>query len=315
MSCLGNHKNIYSVKKEAQLFVNYKTKGFLYFDKYEKEKNIEKLTLSMLTQMFCGENNSCKIIKEGAFPEEIIKLFNEIKNANGFSELKDKYSVFDLCVKYLTLKENKKRWAEKTPNNIFNLNFILHLYPDAKFIEIYRDPRAVSLSWHHAGFEYFKTSNIIECIKIWRSAISKGKELVSKLPYQYHQVKYEELINNPEKELRKICDFLEEEFDPRMLNAKIINNFFTDLENESGFSKIPLNRWKRGLNNNEKLFVDILTKKYRKISNYPDSDARLTVFNFISFLIFTIKKCIEGRKQLKLYIKSRLRGFLHFYIF
>ncbi|TVQ60379.1 MAG: sulfotransferase [Phycisphaerales bacterium] len=42
-----------------------------------------------------------------------------------------------------TLSQGKSRFAEKTPSNCLRLPFILEVFPDAKFVHIYRDGRGV----------------------------------------------------------------------------------------------------------------------------------------------------------------------------
>ena len=307
LNILGKHPNIYPVKEESNLFVRHKTTNNFFFEEYEKESNFEKLTLAILASFFYHGDKSSLMIKNNCFPDDVINMFSCIKVLDDFKTLRNKYEVFNLCTHYLTLKENKRRWVEKTPNNIFNTSFILDLYPDAKFIEIYRDPRAVCLSWLNAKFGYFKTSNLLECIKVWRSAISQGLDSRNKIPERYIQVKYEDLINSPKDELKRICDFIGEEFDPCMLDVEIVSNFFQDLEKEKGISKIPLYRWTKIFKSHELLFVDLLTKKYRQNLNYPDSGVKLNIFNFLPFLLFSIKECFRGRKQLIYYFKSKLR--------
>lgn len=312
---LGKHKNIYFVKEETQLFVRYKTRPVIFIDKYEKEKDLEKLTLSILSQMFYGEGKADVFIEENNFQQDVIQIYNEIKKLSDYKSLKNKFEVFNYCVNYLTAKENKKRWVEKTPNNVYTTPFILSIYPSAKFIEIYRDPRSVCHSWLNAKMDFFMKSNMIECIQAWRRTISTGETLLKQIPDQYYRIRYEDLINSPEKELRKLCEFINEDFDPKMLEVHVVNNYFKDMEYENGFSKIPLERWKKSLTKNELIFIDLLTKKYRKILHYPDSGARLSIFNTISFLFFVIKISIKGRAQLINYLRFRIKMIFKSYLY
>lgn len=314
LNILGKHKNICSIEEESHLFVRHRVPNYFNYERFEKNNEFEKLALSMLSAMYYGVEIAEDMTRQEKFPKEVKELFQEISFLPEFKSVKSKFDIFDLCAKYLTLQENKKRWVEKTPGNIRNSRFILRLYPNAKFIEIYRDPRAVYLSWKYAKQLYFRRSNIFECLKVWRQFAGLGSELGETLKGQYYRLKYENLLNNPEGELKNICAYLNEEFDPGMLEIKVVNSFFEDIKNENGFSVIPLNRWKKGLSNNEKILIDLLTKKYRKDLNYPDSNAKLNIFNLIPFIIFAIKKCIDGKSQLKPYIRSRLRNFLHIFL-
>ncbi len=307
---LGKHKNIYSVPTESHLFVNYKSRAFPFIHYYETNKDVEKLTLSVLTLMFNGDKKSPTLIKEERFTPEIIQILSELKETEGFRSLKNKHDVFNLCANYLTIREKKKRWVEKTPGNIRNLSFILSLYPNAKFVDIYRDPRAVYCSGVNQRILH-KSSNLFEGIGLWRAVFKEGQKFLGNMPSQYYQLCYEKLIKNPENELRKLCGFLGEDFDSEMLNVDVVNCFFDDSQGKKGFNILSLTRWKKLLSDHEKLFVDILTKEYRRKLGYADSGVKLTIFNLVPFAVFVIKKCIEGRKTLRLYIKSKVRSLLY----
>ncbi|GAH22672.1 unnamed protein product, partial [marine sediment metagenome] len=54
--------------------------------------------------------------------------------------------IIPLVFESLMYKGGKTRWLEKTPTHVFYIDDILLSVPDAKFVEIVRDPRAVLAS-------------------------------------------------------------------------------------------------------------------------------------------------------------------------
>ena len=56
--------------------------------------------------------------------------------------------MFDLAMN----ETEKKRWLEKTPTNILYMKELLEIFPEAKFIHIYRDGRDVAASIIANGF-------------------------------------------------------------------------------------------------------------------------------------------------------------------
>ncbi|MBI2995142.1 MAG: sulfotransferase [Candidatus Melainabacteria bacterium] len=297
---IGKHSNIYNVKEETHLFYNLKNQAIL--DKLERTNDIETLTLVILTRMFYlvtpEEFMQKKIYLGEKFPE-IIKIFKDISSLEEFKTVSTRFDIFDLCATFLTLKENKIRWVEKTPFQIFNVPFILEIYPNAKFIEIYRDPRAVYHSWNNVNHSYFKKGKPIQCSSIWRRAITNGQKLKQFIPKQYYQIKYEDLVNLPEKELIELCDFLGEKFEPAMLNVEVRNTFFGDIKEKSGFSKIPVNRWEKGLTGIEKIFIDLRTKEFRKNLNYPDSGTKISITAILPFTFYLLTRGIVEIEQIK----------------
>lgn len=297
LQALSKHHNIYGIREEIHFFVDYKTKGHKRLDKFESRKDIEDLTLTILALIFYGIECMPILVRGENYPHNVLEVFNEVKQVDGFKNLKDRFDVFDFCVNYLTLKEGKKRWLEKTPPNIRRVDSILEKYPKAQFIETYRDPRAVYLSWKKAEIDFFKQSDIFECISYWNKAAFCGERFFKLIPNQFYRLQYEKLVNSPEDELKKLCIFLNEDFDPNVLNVEVVNNFFSDIEGQKGFSKVPVDRWKTLLRDEEKLFIDIATKKYRKKLDYKDSYVKLTPFVFLSLIIFSLKAFFKASKR------------------
>jgi len=51
----------------------------------------------------------------------------------------------------------------------------------------------------------------------WNRMIHRSRKYPGRFGSEYHELKYESLLADPERELRKICDFLELAFDPAMM--------------------------------------------------------------------------------------------------
>lgn len=95
-----------------------------------------------------------------------------------------------------------------------NFHELPALFPDARYIHLLRDPRDVSRSCIGMGW----VGNVYHGTRYWVEAVERWKRLESVLaPSQKHQLKYEDLIRDPDHELRKICEFLEVPFDRAML--------------------------------------------------------------------------------------------------
>lgn len=132
-------------------------------------------------------------------------------------------------------------FAEKTPRNSFIIPFLYETFPNAKFIHIIRDGRDVAISlakrpWYRqdmngsgakdpGGYpfgsmarfwvesdraEEFETTNDIHrCIWLWRKYVAHALEGASTLPpNQYHELRYENLVTNPNVECDHLLDFL-----------------------------------------------------------------------------------------------------------
>lgn len=109
----------------------------------------------------------------------------------------------------------KNRWGDKTPRYVEHIPFISGLFPNARFIHLIRDGRNVALSY---GNVPFGPKNVAKAAALWELRVSKGCRDGRALGGgRYLEIRYEDLVEDAAGEARDICDFLELEFDPGML--------------------------------------------------------------------------------------------------
>ncbi len=97
---------------------------------------------------------------------------------------------------------NNIRWCEKRPANVKYIKEILNYFgPEAKFIHIVRDPRAVCTSLHPHDTNKFWVP-----IDRYIEDVTSGKDF--ELHPQVYTLKYEELISNFNQEVNSLSLFL-----------------------------------------------------------------------------------------------------------
>lgn len=110
-----------------------------------------------------------------------------------------------------------QRIGEKTPPHIMYIDRIFAVCPEAKVIHIYRDPRDVVVSYLSQYWCSDPTG--IDVALYCRHCYWTLEKLTRKYgPERITAVRYESLVEQPEAELRRLCAFLGEEFDPAMLS-------------------------------------------------------------------------------------------------
>lgn len=120
--------------------------------------------------------------------------------------------------------EGKTRWGEKTPYYLLHLPKILEWWPDAQIIHIIRDGRDVALSLLERKHDFF-VYNFYTAAKEWCKYIEIGRQLGRKIGnQQYLEIKYEALISSPEETMKKVCDFLTEEYTEDLFIVKKTND-------------------------------------------------------------------------------------------
>ncbi len=107
------------------------------------------------------------------------------------------------------------RVGEKSPVHTHYVGPLSASFPNAKFIHIVRDPRAVILSRIRAGFG----SNLVEPnVHRWKRAAEMHRDHAERLgPERYLLVHYEELVTDQRATLARVCAFLGIELTDAML--------------------------------------------------------------------------------------------------
>lgn len=133
---------------------------------------------------------------------------NELKNFTFTEGLRIFYSLY-------AKKFQKQRWGDKTPPYDNLIQSIEKLLPEAHFIHIIRDGRDVALSYKDMWFGPDK--NINSLANSWLYRIRETRRQAQNVK-NYTEIKFEDLVIQPEIELKKICDFIKLPFDSKMLN-------------------------------------------------------------------------------------------------
>jgi hypothetical protein len=113
-------------------------------------------------------------------------------------------------------KQGKPRWGDKTPIYVKHMVRIQRTLPEARFIHLIRDGRDAALSRKKRSLRENDGTPITRPAELWRSRILKARNQSRKLPH-YIEVRYEDLVTDPEPTLHRVCQFLDLPFDPMML--------------------------------------------------------------------------------------------------
>lgn len=127
------------------------------------------------------------------------------------------YNSLTSIIKYILQNFSKNKgddilWGDKTPRYINHITTLYTAFPNAKFIHIVRDPRDIVISAKNAW-----NKNVYRASQRWNKSITNFKNNIDKLNIILIEIKYEDLLDNPENIIENLCKFLEVEFDDQML--------------------------------------------------------------------------------------------------
>ncbi len=112
-------------------------------------------------------------------------------------------------------RRGRRRWAEKTPAYTMHLPLLDELYPNAQYVHVIRDARDVVAS-HRDRWGY--RAALGTALRKWRDYVTAARQFGRELPPdRYHELRYEDLVLEPEQTARRLLAFLGEPWDPAVL--------------------------------------------------------------------------------------------------
>jgi hypothetical protein len=123
-------------------------------------------------------------------------------------------AIFRLLLEQFAKTKKVKILGEKTPNHVLYITQLKQFFPDARFIHIVRDPRAVVNSYRSVPWS---AGSIVGDARLWQYHVSAARRCPSQIKSSIFTLYYEQLVLAPEEHLRSLCRFLDLEFMPAML--------------------------------------------------------------------------------------------------
>lgn len=179
-------------------------------------------------------------------------------------------------------QRGKSRFADKTPMHVHNIGYLARLFPESQFIHIIRDGRDVTLSYLDVAWN---SNRLGHHALAWKRAVQAGRAAGHLLGSdRYQEVRYEELINEPEATLRGLCRFIHLPYDPVMLRyferADEVVAPMTHPEARQGLYKPPtkgVRDWRRQMPGHDIELFEALAGDFLDQLGYERSPSKLTV--------------------------------------
>lgn len=187
-------------------------------------------------------------------------------------------SVVDTLFHDWALSRGKKRWADKSPGYISKISVLDRMFPEARFIHITRDGRDVWLSVKKLGWH----SDVVKIATDWSKTVSAARRYgASMAPGRYLEVTYERLVAFPEEEARRIADFLDEPYEPVMVEPDEAGPGNPAL---AGWPKVDevidagnTQKWKKQLNEDERAAFDLCARDLLRSLGYETPEGRYSL--------------------------------------
>jgi len=273
MRIMNNHSTVHSINEPH------------FFEKlWSPEDEGEKITVASAKELYA----KLLVGQRDGFFESVEK--NKHKYTKEIDELDKlttgpltRLAVYHMFMQRESTLNGKIIPCEKTPQNVFYVKEILKHFPNARIINMIRDPRGVMLSqkrkWKRRklGADFITPKEVIRLrinyhpatiSKLWNSAVSAIQ------PYsddsRVMNVRFEDLLVDPEKTAADISEFLDIAFEQSMLLVPHAGSSSeADKKQELGIKKSRAKGWlDKGLSPTEIAICQSICKNYMDKYHY-----------------------------------------------
>lgn len=169
-------------------------------------------------------------------------------------------------------KDRISHIVDKQIKYILYIDDIIRIFPNAKIVLLVRDYHDVIASWRKRGLGGGR--EVAYIAEIWRISYQKAWDAIQKYPNKILLVKYEELVNDPEKRLKEIAKYFEFTYHNMMVNhhenfmeyienmrSNVSDEFLTRLKDFHSNTLSPvktdlIGEWKKNLNTDEVSIIE-----------------------------------------------------------
>jgi hypothetical protein len=184
----------------------------------------------------------------------------------------------------------KRRWGNNTPRDLFEIDRIFQIFPDAKIIACVRDIRDFLVSYR----DNWRGQPEEEVIRIralyhpvvtsllWRASMRQLTAALQQHDGRILLSRYEDLVQSPGVSVAHWCRFIGEPFEPDMLGVTTHNSSASSPG--PGIFSSSAGRWVNGLSTDEAYIAELIAGSYlqrfgyRQVSQRPATDALVVAF-------------------------------------
>lgn len=193
-------------------------------------------------------------------------------------------------------KRGKDILVLKTPDDIRYIDFLLKLYPESKYIHIYRDGRDVACSTVDKKGSFFGENlrgygqlNHENAMRRWYEWEKKVRGMFKGPEPSCLRISYEELVMHPEETMKNVCETIGVAFEKGMIEYTRYDHEYpeweagsTDAKKKALIDTSSVGRWKGDLDKNvlvrlEARYGDFLAQLGYNLSTSPEERAKASV--------------------------------------
>jgi hypothetical protein len=283
---LANHSEIFIPLEETRFIYRFFGNRKIISKSLSNIKD-EKL-LELLRKFLRPERRNTDLFSD-------INLFDfvyAIKNKKSYSAM----DMFDEIMNVSMQKFDKNFWGEKSPEHTLHLNTLNKLYPHSKFVIIVRDGRDVTASLFRRTKKWNNFLKLIQLLSQsfkWKFYMRSIVKFSEKKSNNCIILRYEDLIANAEEEVKRLCKFMNINFESNMMEFSYSNSAYDNQKKFQKTNKGVVNKklytWKDTISKNfHQKIINIYLEKMLYNYNYISKISSNWLNKLLSFIVSVI---------------------------
>jgi hypothetical protein len=190
-------------------------------------------------------------------------------------------ALFATMMRVYADRKGKPIMGEKTPAHVRYVPTLLAWFPEGRVIHMIRDPRAIFVSElrrrqkEAATAPYrqlkripalFRLYILLQTTLAWLESAYLCQRYRARYPANYYPLRFEDLVADPERQIRQVCAFLGVEFQAKMLDQDVVSKGFQ--AGQSGFDAQAADRWRAHIGGWAGAWLALCFKKYLRQFGY-----------------------------------------------
>ena len=189
--------------------------------------------------------------------------------------------------------------GDKTPGYIDHTDLLLSIWPNARIIHIVRDPRDYVCSVRKVW-----SKNIFRAAGRWNDTMVRLNKKENLHNENLHTIYYEDLLDNPQAELGKVCEFLGIAFEENMLVLEASHEQYGEAKGQTKVVHSNKNKYKEILSPEQVRHVEELVYNGAKLHNYELTNSNINARD-ISKLEMKKYKLLDGIGALNFHVREK----------
>jgi hypothetical protein len=179
--------------------------------------------------------------------------------------------------------------GEKTPAHLYSVPTLFEWFPETKVIHTFRDPRGIFVStlkrmqtnrWGIKAKYPSLPEKLVDPLinpltvmfttRTWFDAVKLHASYQQAYGDRYMLVRFEDLISEPERQVRKICAFVGVPYESQMIDEVVVvsSSYRDQRRGPSGFDKQSASRWRTHIDPLTRTWFSVLGRKHLKSFGY-----------------------------------------------